>query len=366
MTNSPLPAGPWTGRDGRFPLPWLEEPWTRAVAQRGHALLLHGPEGVGQFELALALAQTWLCESAPLNAAAAHRPCGHCEACHQLQAGVHPDLMILVPEAQRERLGLVAASEEGGDASATPSGGKTKSGGREIRVADVRRAIDWAHQTSSRGRGKVLVIHPAQALNRVAANALLKTLEEPAGSLRLVLSTADAQALLPTVRSRCQQLPLHLPPADQAGAWLESQGVVDAETLLRACGGRAQEALAMAQDGLDARLWPEIPSLVRQGRAEALMGLPMPRVIDALQKTCLDLLSRAHRVPPEFFPSEALPAGAQSGLLAAWWRDLVKAARHADHPWNAGLLVESLVLQGRQCWPARAASGNSPRPSSAR
>ncbi len=122
----------------------------------------------------------------------------------------------------------------------------------------------------------------------------------------------------------------------------------------------------MAQDGLDARLWPEIPSLVRQGRAEVLMGLPVPRVIDALQKTCLDLLSRVHHVPPEFFPSEALPAGAQTGSLSAWWRDLVKAARHADHPWNAGLLVESLVLQGRQCWPARAASGNSPRPSSAR
>ncbi len=203
-----LPS-PWVGADGHLPLPWLETGLSAALSQRGHALLVHGPEGVGQFELAMVLAQSVLCEAPVPARAPTGVPCGHCEACHLLQAGAHPDLMVLVPEALRESLGLSLASAdgEGGEGgAATGAVTKSKTAGREIRVADVRRAIDWGHQTSSRGRGKVLVLHPAQALNLVAANALLKTLEEPAGALRLILSTADPQALLPTLRSRCQQV----------------------------------------------------------------------------------------------------------------------------------------------------------------
>ena len=345
------------------------------MAQQGHALLLHGPQGVGQFELALALAQTWLCESPAaaakpaLGARVASKalvPCGRCEACHLLGAGVHPDLMVLAPEAMRDALGLTVSAEEGAEAASAGSG-KAKSGGREIRVADVRRAIDWGHQTSSRGRGKVLVLHPAQALNLVAANALLKTLEEPAGALRIVLSASDPQALLPTLRSRCQRVELQRPPADLALGWLREQGLEGADFLLQAAGGRPQEALAMARDGLDARLWPELPGLVQQGRADLMQGLPVPRVIDALQKVCLDLMSRVQGAPATYFPPEALPAGAQPQALSAWWHQLQRTARHADHPWNAPLLLESLVLQGRQCWPVRAsgpegrrAAGRSP------
>lgn len=343
--------------DGPWVLPWLQSSWKQAVAQRGHALLLHGPEGVGQFELAMALAQTWLCES-PQPTAEPRPPCGRCEACHQFQAGVHSDLMVLVPEAMRERLGLTGQGEEGSDAGVdgAPSSAKAKSGGREIRVADIRRAIDWGHQTSSRGRGKVLVIHPAQALNRVAANALLKTLEEPAGALRLVLSTADAQALLPTLRSRCQHVALRLPAAEMAVEWLRGQGMGAADVLLQAAAGRPQEALAMAQEGLDARLWPELPAAVRQGRVETFSGLSVSRLLDVLQKVCQDLMAHAQGAPTLYFPAESLPKGAQPLALAAWWQDLLRVSRHAEHPWNAGLLVESLVLKGRLCWPSKSSS----------
>lgn len=346
-------TGPWVRPDGQWPLPWLDEPWRQAVSQRGHALLLHGPHGVGQFELALLMAQTWLCES-PVVSPPGHKPCGRCEACHLLSAGVHPDLMVLTPESLRGELGLTPAGEEGADAD-SGGAGKPKSGGRDIRVADVRRAIDWGHQTSSRGRAKVLVLHPAQSLNLVAANALLKTLEEPAGVLRIVLSAGDPQALLPTLRSRCQQVALTLPPAELALSWLQSLGLEGADLLLQAAGGRPQEAVAMARQGLDARLWPEVPGLVQQGRAQMLQGLSVPRVIDALQKLCLDLMSRAQGVPAQYFPTESLPNGARMTELSAWWKQLLQAARHADHPWNASLLIESLVLQGCRCWPDRAA-----------
>jgi DNA polymerase-3 subunit delta' len=350
-----LPS-PWVGADGHLPLPWLEMGLSAALSQRGHALLVHGPEGVGQFELAMVLAQSVLCEAPVPARAPTGAPCGHCEACHLLQAGAHPDLMVLVPEALRESLGLSLASAEGegGEGgAATGAVTKSKTAGREIRVADVRRAIDWGHQTSSRGRGKVLVLHPAQALNLVAGNALLKTLEEPAGALRLILSTADPQALLPTLRSRCQQVQLAMPAPEISARWLEARGVDDARAVLAAAGGRPQEALAMVREGLDARRWPELPDAVRQGRAELFHGLTVPRVVDLLQKICLDLMSRAQGARATYFPEEALPAGAQAQALAAWWTQLQRTARHEDHPWNAALLIESLVLQGRRCWPVR-------------
>lgn len=354
--GSELEASPWVGAQGDLPLPWLQAGLNAALSQKGHALLLHGPEGVGQFELAMVVAQSVLCEAPSRTTAPTGLPCGHCEACHLLQQGAHPDLMVLVPEALRESLGLSQASSEteGGDGGSTAGPTtKSKSAGREIRVADVRRAIDWGHQTSSRGRAKVLVLHPAQALNLVAANALLKTLEEPAGVLQLVLSTADPQALLPTLRSRCQQVQLAVPASDTAASWLEAQGVQDAPAVLAAAGGRPQEALALVREGLDARRWPELPDAVRQGRAELFQGLAVPRVVDLLQKVCLDLMSRAQGARATYFPDEALPAGAQAQALAAWWTQLQRTARHEDHPWNAALLIESLVLQGRRCWPAR-------------
>lgn len=362
-------SGPWVrasnGAGSGLPMPWLRGAWQQAMAQRGHALILHGPEGVGQFELAALLAQTWLCE----RAAPGDLPCGQCDACHLLHAGAHPDLRVLAPQALRDTLGLEGndAAAEGADGAGEGSGGSTtaagegssaggakgKAAGREIRVADVRAAIDWAHQSSSRSRAKVLLIHPAQRLNLVAANALLKTLEEPPGLLRLVLSAADPQALMPTLRSRCQRLALSVPPADQARAWLASSDQAQAGALLEAAGGRPQEALAMARDGLTGELWPQLPAWVRAGRIDALTALPVPRVIDVLQKLCLDLTSRALGAPVVYFPQDALPAGARLEALSEWWQRLQRAARHEDHPWNATLLIESLVTQGRQCWNTR-------------
>jgi len=350
------PSSPFVGADGRLPLPWLDSALAGALSQQGHALLVHGPEGVGQFELVMVAAQGVLCEGTAEVRDSNAVPCGRCEACHLLRAGAHPDVMVLVPEVLRDSLGLgLCSDDDPGEGDAQGLSGtaeRSKAAGREIRVADVRRAIDWARQSSSRGRGKVLVLHPAQALNPVAAHALLKTLEEPPGALRLLLSTSNPQALLPTLRSRCQQLPVPLPPAAVSVEWLTQQGVENAQGLLAAAGGRPQEALALAREGLDARLWPELPGAVRQGRADLFQGFSVPRVVDVLQRLCLDLMSRALGVGALYFPDEALPAGAQPQALAAWWMQLQRTARHEAHPWNATLLVESLVLQGRRCWPA--------------
>jgi DNA polymerase-3 subunit delta' len=348
MVNSPdtlLPA---------LSLPWLAQPLTQALrSAHSHALLVQGPAGVGQFELAQLLAQAWLCEASEPRQA---RGCGQCASCRLLQSRSHPDFLLLVPDALRESLGL-SAEEGGGEGASEPKASKTKPS-KEIKVEAVRQMLAFAQQTSARGRAKVVLVHPADALNAVAANALLKTLEEPAGQLRFVLTSSSPAALLPTIRSRCQPLPLGLPPTDLALQWLSAQGLEQPEVLLAATGGRPQEALLWSKDGIQGAVWLQLPKRLARGEAAALADWPVPRAIDALQRLCHDLLRVSHGAGPSFFSAASLPRPQLAAPLHRWAKALEQAARHADHPLNAGLLLESLFAQGQQALresqPARA------------
>jgi DNA polymerase-3 subunit delta' len=339
------------GADGRLPLPWIEAPLRQALQQqRAHALLLLAPQGVGGFEFMLTLAQAWLCESGDSSL-----PCGRCGSCRLLQSGSHPDLNLLLPEAMRPALGWAAHGEdeagEGGKAKRKPS--------RQIRIDEVRAAIDWVVQSSSRGRAKVLLLHPGEAMNLQAASALLKTLEEPPGQARVLISAADEARLLPTVRSRCQRIRLSGPTADVATSWLAEQGVGDAAVLLAAAGGAPLAARDLAASGIDGAAWLALPRAVARGQASALAGWPVPRALDALQKVCHDALVQAAGGTPRYFAAQAIPAGAHQGRLGAWARSLSRVALHAEHTWNEGLLIEALVSEGRACW--QEATTRSPR-----
>ena len=338
-------------------LPWLVEPLATGLDLRAHALLVHGPGGVGQFEFGVALATGWLCE------ARAGRPsaCGHCVGCRLMAAHMHPDFHLLLPDAQREVLGWRSGEEgasgeggDGGEGGARTAKSKAKPS-KEIRVEAVRAAIEWGLKTSSRGGAKVILIHPAQAMNRVTANALLKTLEEPAGRLRLVLTAHDPEALLPTVRSRCQRIALMLPAPEQSLAWLAQQGVARPEVLLMAAGGQPLEALAMQADGIDSGRWEQVPAAVRHGQAGVFTDWSLPRQVDALQKLCHDLMcQRAAAAPRYFAPALLAPLmtapSLQWSALAQWSAELAQAARHDEHPWHAGLRSEALVGQGARLW----------------
>lgn len=329
------------GPDGVLPLPWLGPVLRQTLhSQRAHALLLHGPQGVGQFELALTLAQAWLCEAGQGGS----QPCGVCASCHLVQAHSHPDLLVLVPEALQQSLGWGGA---GDDEGGTDRASKAKPS-KEIKVEAVRAAVSFAQTTSARGRVKVVVLYPAERMNVVSANTLLKTLEEPPGNARFVLCGAAPGALLPTIRSRCQSVPMALPPVEQAAEWLRQQGVADPAVLLAATGGQPQLALEWQQQGVDAALWSRLPALVRQGEAAALATWPLPRVIDALQKLCHDAACVAVGAPPRYFAVSSIAPGARAAALAAWARELGRVARHDEHAWNAGLLIESLVQQGQR------------------
>jgi DNA polymerase-3 subunit delta' len=184
-------------------------------------------------------------------------------------------------------------------------------------------------------------------MNGISANALLKTLEEPAGTARFILGSSAPESLLPTIRSRCQALALALPDAAQATAWLAGQGVAAPEIVLAAAGGQPLDALDWVREGLDARLWARLPAIVAQGDAAALTGWPIVRVVDALQKLCHDVLSVSVGASPRFFPAGTVTARPGTAPITQWSRELLRAARQAEHPLNAGLMIEALVSQGR-------------------
>lgn len=322
------------GEDGRPPLPWLAQPLADALARgRGHALLLHAAPGNGALAFGFALAQSLLCETPQPGGLA----CGRCAACRRVASRGHAALFVLLPEVQRRESGWLLADDKEEQKERKPS--------RQIRIDEVRALIDWTQRTSALGRGKVALLHPADAMNEASASALLKTLEEPPPGTRLLLTAADPAALLPTVLSRCQRLMLAEPPAAQSLPWLAGHGVAQPEVLLAGAGGRPLDALTLAQDGVDAAAWAALPKAVAAGQGAALAGWPVPRLVDALMKLCHDALVQAAGGRPRYFP--AVPAGAAPAALAAWWQELQRVARDAGHPWNEPLLADALVTQGR-------------------
>lgn len=352
--------------------PWLHTPLTQALQQlHSHAVLLHGPEGVGQFEFSLALARAWLCEQ-PVDdghgVPAALKPaCGQCVSCKLMNAGSHPDFHLVLPEALQASLGLgggEGVTDEGGDgASPEKAGSKSRKPSQEIKVDAIRAVVQFSQSTASRGRAKVVMVHPVERMNMVAANTLLKTLEEPPGRVRFVLSGSALEQLLPTVRSRCQAWRLSLPDAEVAAEWLAQQlklSQEDARVLLAAAGGQALNARDRFAQGLDARSWVSLPRELQQGQAGTLAQWPLPWMVESLQKLCHDLARTAVGAPPRYFPLDCLPPPPELSRLQQWSQELSRLARHADHPWNLPLKVETLVLQARAVMRVKPTRGSPP------
>ncbi|QTD47158.1 DNA polymerase III subunit delta' [Ottowia testudinis] len=346
--------------------PWIQRQLQILLAQRGHAWLLQGPSGLGQFELALGLVRAWLCERASLPPEGAHtalgRPgggvvptpqgaCGQCASCHGIDVHTHPDLAVLMPETEMLARGWPLPEKAQADID-----DKKRKPSKEIRVDAMRETVEFAQRTSGRGRGKAVLVYPAERMNAITANALLKTLEEPAGDVRFVLATDAAHLLLPTIRSRCLAHTLAWPDDAEALPWLAAQGVASEQgaRLLRAAGGRPAEALALAQEDDGARRWALLPRALARGDATALADVPLPEAVARLQKLCHDLMALQSGAAPRFFevadlPAQPLPAAA----LGRWWQQLARSARTAEHPLNAGLATEFLVSRARQALNSR-------------
>ncbi|MEN9781323.1 MAG: DNA polymerase III subunit delta' [Burkholderiaceae bacterium] len=324
------------------PMPWVARQRESLAAKPGHAWLLQGAAGLGQYELAIELAASWLCE------APGTKPCGQCPSCHGIAVRTHADLCVLMPEVTLIERGWPLDEKAQKDIDE-----KDRKPSREIRVEAVREALEFAQRTSGRGQGKVIVVYPAERLNTVSANALLKTLEEPPGGAqgtRFILASEAAHLLLPTLRSRCLTHTMAWPDASEALAWLGAHGMPAAEaaTLLRAAGGRPQAALDLAAMGCNAQAWKRLPQALARGEVAALGGWPAARALDAMQKLCHDLMARQAGAPPRFFEAADLPPLSQRAPLSAWSAELQAAARAVEHPVQAGLQLEAWVSRARR------------------
>lgn len=334
--------------------PWLATQRDALLRHRGHAWLLHGPSGLGQYELAQSLAQAWLCEAPGKHSADA--ACGQCQSCHLIRTRAHPDLAMLMPEVQMLELGWPLSEKAQADID-----DKKRKPSREIRVDAMREAIEFAQLTSGRGRGKAVVVYPAERMNVATANALLKTLEEPTGDVKFAVATEAAHQLLPTIRSRCQGFALRWPGADEAAAWLAAASNtktapnISPQTIqvaLQAAGGRPLDALDLIADGR-ASAWAKLPRAMQNGNVAALQDWSPQATLDALQKLCHDLWAVKIGAQPRFFDAADVPKPPPARALSAWSQQLNALARSIDHTWKADLLIEDLVSQARLALNAR-------------
>lgn len=319
--------------------PWHSRP-LQALLTRAerlpHALLLRGREGIGKLAFAEAVARALLCE----NPQAGGRACGQCVACAWMEQGSHPDFRRLVPESFTQP----------GDAE--PGGEKKPS--EQIQIGQVREIGNFIAMTSHRGGAKVVLIHPAEALNANAANALLKNLEEPPPRTYFLLVAHRWHHLLPTIRSRCEQFVLAAPSHAEARDWLGEQKLRDADLALAQAGGAPLLALAFDEDYwrqrealLNAITRPGFDSL---STAEQLRETAPQRVVDWMQRWAFDLVS--HKVTgrvrynPDFSDAVATTAKGLDLIDALrFQRHMVRQQRIAAHPLNTRLFLEQLLLE---------------------
>ncbi len=249
-------------------LPWHRKQWDQIAASAAggrlpHGLLLTGPEGIGLAEFALHMAGALLCQQSSIGAP----QCGQCRTCVLTQAGNNPDIRRVVPEEA----------------------------GKQIRVDEIRDLLDFMHLSSQSGRYKVAIIDPADAMNRSAANGLLKTLEEPPAGAILLLCCHQPGRLPITIRSRCQIMTFNGDYGLATQEWLARRLDLDtttALTLLQRAGGIPFRAVALAENEALAKqdeLLADLCQLRQRGAnpvtvAQKWEGFGFPEVLIWLQE----------------------------------------------------------------------------------
>ncbi|MCA0393355.1 MAG: DNA polymerase III subunit delta' [Proteobacteria bacterium] len=295
--------------------PWQQRAYDGALAtfadgRLGHALLVSGPALLGQRRVAEALAAHLLGAQDP-------------RAAHLLAAGTHPDFHVVTLQPNRE-------------------GTKLRT---EIVIEQIRELSGKLSLTPQYGDVQVAIVDPADALNAAAANALLKTLEEPRPGRYLWLVAANPARLPATIRSRCQRLEFRLPPQDEALAWLRAQGhaAQAAGEALDAARGHPGLADAWLRDGGMALRKEVAGDLARLSRGELAP-------IETAQRWTADddaALRLRHAADLALAEAAGLTDPARIGKLAQWFdaanrtRDLLRTTVRAD------LAVAELLLAWR-------------------
>jgi len=362
--------------------PWLESIWDGInLAAFPNAVLIHGQSGIGKFEFSIELAKALLCETAE-----AIKPCNQCEACRWFDSGNHPDFIALVPETHRKLLPQgdfdsdaespkkSKASQADGDGDAPEKKEK-----KSISIEDARSAIEGLSIGSHRGGNRVILVYPLEMLRSDSANTLLKSLEEPPKNTIFILLADRLDRVLPTIRSRCRLLSAPRPDRLSGLNWLHTQlskipdlkmSNADVESIYDEQGGAPYAVLdsliarhnkdekdeltisiqasryllqAMAQG---ARInWLDAADKTQKARYSVLLA--------TMQRWASDIQSCAQMGSPRYYPKheaaiKTLAQQARLPKLLRFWKSLIQARRHENHPLATRIQLEALLSQYQQ------------------
>jgi len=323
--------------------PWQKNDWARLQELRNRplqGLLFKGSKGIGKFDLAMNFAQSLLCQQKDDAGLA----CGKCSSCHWFEQASHPDFRLLQPEV------LSAEGEK------TESGKKPS---KQISVEQVRGLADFVGMSAHQGGRRVVIIHPAESMNTNAANALLKSLEEPPQGMLFILVTQKPQQLLPTILSRCMAFVVSAPDTVSATQWLKEQGVSHPAEALATSGFAPLQAVHLDQQ-LGSEERGKLLNALRQpagldvfALAEAMQKTEQVLVVQWLQQWSYDLNAMKLAGKLRYHPSEEaqikkLVQPVAPLNLARLQKYLQTAKREAHHTLNPKLFFESLFLVYRQ------------------
>ncbi|MCC7549297.1 MAG: DNA polymerase III subunit delta' [Burkholderiales bacterium] len=326
--------------------PWNVALWRSLPPLAGMrpVMLLAGPAGIGKTSFAAALAHALLCP----HSGADRLACGSCPSCRLASAGNHPDLRLLGCEDDAEEEEVVGAGVP------APRGKAS----RWIKVASVRLLADFLALSAHLGGRKVVVVEQAERLHPSAANAMLKTLEEPPPATHFLLVSGKPVRLPATVRSRCVTLAFTLPPVAESVEWLRAQGSARPEVALAQAGNAPLAALALDR----ADYWK-----VRDAFIDLVLGREdfdpvaavdrlgqdsFPFMAQAMQRWVYDLLSIASRGPLRYNPDCAqilhrLAVRSSRPALLRFLGHLNGVMRSIDHPLNARLAAQHCLFAYR-------------------
>jgi DNA polymerase-3 subunit delta' len=323
--------------------PWQDSDWKRLREVRRrppYGLLITGARGIGKFDLAVNFAQSLLCRQPDID----DKSCGTCPSCRWFDQESHPDYRLIQPEALDAR-------------TATADGGKKPS--KQISVDQIRSLADFVGMSAHQGGRRVVVIHPAEAMNANAANALLKSLEEAPEGLLFILVTNNLPELLPTIRSRCMFFNVCAPDRTAAVAWLRGKGIANADAVLALSGYSPLDAIRPEQRAYD-ELREKLLRAVRNPStldvfsvADTLKNTEQTLVVQWLQQWSYDLNAIKFSGRLRYHPGEEttitrLVQSVEPLKLAALQKHLITAKREAQHTLNARLFFESLLLTYRR------------------
>ncbi len=319
--------------------PWQSEYWHQAIRnlndnRLAHAILLSGPAAIGKLEFCLSFIQRLNCTNPSLDDYA----CGECKDCHLFKARTHPDIRLINVDEETEKNKV-----------------------EQIKVDDIRDINQFITLSRQQGSYKIVCINYAETMNVNAANALLKTLEEPPQNSILFLISHRADALLPTIKSRCQTWKFKLPDEAESLHWLGQQKVLDNwQSLLRVAGNRPLLAQELQESGLGenrADYYRELGKFL-QGKIKItkisakLQDEQLERLVVWQQAWCADLVRCHYENQPITLENPDIRRSLHSlvGLvdlhsLFRFMDKLIELRRFSNAPLNKRLFIEDMLIR---------------------